>query len=300
MKKLIALTVLMGISFSMFSQEGSLVDLNLRKDTLNLKINELKSKLGPLEKELKQTKSKIEILKGWQIGAFGTFGFNQSTFNNWIKGRNPNATSSSISAALGGFANKKTGRSFWRNAGNVNLGWLKLDIDTEEGEDSGFEKTADVLKLTSLYGRNFTKKLALSAQGEYNTAILSNLNNPGVLDLGFGFTWTPEDNLVLVLNPLNYHWVFGDSPEFENSLGMKITIDYRRKFLDKFTWRTNLTGFQPYQKQDPSLREYTWINGLSFTAWKGIGVGIEYAIRNADVEFDGMQRYFVLGLSYSL
>lgn len=280
------------------AQDKEVIEINKRIDTLNFKIDELKKKLNPLEKELKTAKGNLEILKGWQTGFVGTFGFNQSSFNNWIKGKNPNATSTAISTVLNGFANKKTKNSFWRNAGNLNLGWLKLDLDTEEGADTGFEKTADILKITSLYGRNITKKMALSAQGEYNTAILTNVNNPGVLDLGLGLTWTPQNNLVVVLNPLNYHWVFGDNPEFDNTIGLKMTVDYRLKFLDRFTWRTNITTFQPYEKQEPSLREYTWINGLSFNAWKGIGVGVEYAIRKAEVEFDGTQSYFVIGLSY--
>lgn len=300
MKGLLTLAWIFIIMNSCFAQDEEVIKINKRIDTLNIRINDLKNQLKPFEKELKSAKANLDILNGWQSGFFGTFGFNKSSFNNWIKGKNPNARSTSISTVLNGFANKKTNNSFWRNAGNINLGWLKLDLDTEEGAESGFDKTADILKLTSLYGRNITKKIALSAQGEYNTAILSNLNNPGILDLGLGFTWTPYNNLVVVVNPLNYHWVFGDNPDFDNTIGLKMTVDYRQKFLDRFTWRTNLTGFQPYIKQVPSLREYTWINGLSFDAWKGIGVGVEYAIRNAEVEYSGMQSYFVLGLSYAI
>jgi hypothetical protein len=287
-------------SSSAWSQKGELVNYKSKRDSINAEISKLKKKLKPLEKESNTLKSKIEILQGWNTGTFGTIGFNQAAFNNWVKGRNPNATSTTIRGAFNGFANKKTEKSFWRNAGILNLGWQRLDIDTEEGDDPSFEKTTDILKITSLYGRNITKKIAFSAQGEYNTAILTNINNPGILDLGTGITWNPRNNLVVTLHPLNYHWVFGDSPEFENALGSKVTVDYVQKFPYGITWRSNLTGFVPYNKQDPSLREYNWVNGLSFSAWKAIGVGMEYAVRNAGVEFDGVQSYFVLGLSYNL
>ncbi len=295
---LIIITLLL-FALPVFAQE-EIDNLKAEKEELSAQISAMQGELDPLQARVKEINNRLTILSGWNTGTFGTLGFNQSTFNNWIKGANPNSTSSTIAASLNGFANKKSESSFWRNSGIVNLGWQKLDIDTEEGEDAGYEKIADVLRITSLYGRNLTPKLALSALGEYNTAILSNFNNPGILDLGAGFTWLPVENMVVVIHPLNYHWVFGDNPNFESALGAKVVADYVRTFPGGVTWRTNLTGFLPYQSYDPSLTEYTWTNGISFSAWKGIGVGIEYAIRNAEVEFDGTQSYFVLGLSYAL
>jgi len=296
---LILIFLFLGVNPSL-AQQKNLVEFKSKKDSIDAEISQLKKKLKPLEKESKKLKTRIEILEGWNTGTFGTIGFNQSAFNNWVKGRNPNATSTTIRGTFNGFANKKTEKSFWRNAGILNLGWQRLDIDSEEGEDPSFEKTTDILKITSLYGRNITKKVAFSAQGEYNTAILTNLNNPGILDLGTGITWNPKSNLVITLHPINYHWVFGENPDFENALGSKVTVDYVLKLPYGITWRSNLTGFIPYREQEPSLREFTWVNGLSFSAWKAIGVGIEYALRNADVEFDGIQSYFVLGLSYNI
>lgn len=287
------------LALPVFSQE-EMNNLKSEKEELSAQIAALQGQLDPLQARVNEIDDRLTILSGWNTGTFGTLGFNQSSFNNWIKGANPNSTSSTIAASLNGFANKKSEKSFWRNSGIVNLGWQKLDINTEEGEDEGFQKIADVLRITSLYGRNLTPKLALSALGEYNTAILSNFNNPGILDIGAGFTWLPIENMVVVVHPLNYHWVLGDNPAFESALGAKVVADYVRTFPGGVTWRTNLTGFLPYQSFDPSLSEYTWTNGISFSAWKGIGVGLEYAIRNAEVEFDGTQTYLVLGLSYAL
>jgi hypothetical protein len=35
-----------------------------------------------------------------------------------------------------------------------------------------------------------------------------NLNDPGYLDLGAGVTWTPIKDLIVVIHPLNYHFIF--------------------------------------------------------------------------------------------
>ena len=278
--------------------------LKAEKEQLNGQISELQGQINPLQSRIDAINSELEILGGWKTGTFGTLGFNLSSFNSWIKGANPNSTSSTILAAFNGFANKKSKSSFWRNSANINLGWQKLDIDTNEGEDASYEKIADVLKITSLYGKNLSPKVALSGLGEYNTALLENFNNPGILDIGVGVTLLPVDNLVVVIHPANMHWVFGDAAEFDSGLGTKIMADYNKTFSNGITWRSNFTSFLAYSSKDPSLSEYTWTNGISFSAWKGIGVGIEYAIRNAPVETFGLdsdnQSYFILGLSYAL
>jgi len=278
--------------------------LSSEKDELSAQIAELKGQLAPLQSRVDAINKELQILGGWQTGTFGTLGFNLSSFNNWIKGANPNSTSSTILAAFNGFANRKNESWFWRNSGTINLGWQKLDIDTEGGEDADYEKVADVLRITSLYGRNISPKLAVSALGEYNTALLENFNNPGILDIGAGVTWLPIENMVVVIHPLNMHWVFGDLDQFESGLGAKVVADYSKTFDGGITWRTNLTSFLPYSSTEPTLREYTWTNSIAFNAWKGIGVGIEYAIRNAPVETFGLesdnQSYFILGLSYAL
>lgn len=301
MKNLLLLLMVF-ITFGLQAQDVEA--LKAEKAELKAQIAELNGQVGPLQSQVDAIDGQLEILGGWKTGTFGTLGFNLSKFNSWIKGANPNSTSSTILAAFNGFANKKSESSFWRNSANINLGWQKLDINTDEGEDAEYEKIADVLKITSLYGRNISPKIALSALGEYNTALLENFNNPGILDMGVGFTFLPVENLVVVVHPVNYHWVFGDLDQFENALGAKIVADYVKTFEGGITWRSNLTTFQSYSSKDPSLSEYTWTNGISFSAWKGIGVGIEYAIRNAPVETFGLdsdnQSYFILGLSYAL
>ncbi len=261
---------------------------------------EKEAAVSTLQGEIAGIQAQIDALPGWDVGSFGTLGFNLSSFNNWQKGANPNAESSSIRAALNAFANFDNPKHFWRNSGGINLGWLKLDTDVDDNDDASFEQVADVFKLTTLYGRKLSEQLALSTMGEYNTSILSNANDPGILDLGAGLTWTPEPNLVVVAHPLNYHWVFGDDPSFNDALGAKLMVDYTKEVVPGLTWKSNLTTFLPYSSDEPSLSEYTWTNSVGFNLWKGIGVGLEFGLRKAEVESPDSQNYWVIGLSYAL
>lgn len=65
-----------------------------------------------------------------------------------------------------------------------------------------------------LYGRNLSEKWAASALMEYRTTIIDNFNDPGYLDVGIGVTWTPIDNLIVVIHPLNYNFVFAKNDAF--------------------------------------------------------------------------------------
>jgi hypothetical protein len=228
------------------------------------------------EKEMKALKSEISLLKtkidsfpGWELGTYGTLGYNLSHFNNWQKGANPNAISAAIRASVNAFANYRDSKTFWRNAVSTNLGWLKLDTDRDDSESATFEQVADVLHLSSLFGYTVVDNLAVSTLAEFNTSVLSDFNNPGILDFGVGSTWKPVKNLVIVMHPLNYHWVFGDNPEFTDALGAKIVVDYTSQIVSGLGWKTNLTTFISYKATDPSLTEWTWANSLSLNVWKG-------------------------------
>jgi uncharacterized coiled-coil protein SlyX len=277
-------------------------ELQTQKAEKEGQIAELQGQMDVLQGELGGIQGQIDAFPGWETGTFGTLGFNLSRFSNWAKGAQPNSTSSTIGGSFSGFANYDDPKFFWRNSGNINLAWQKLTLDRDDPaeEDSDYESVADVFKVTSLYGHKISESFAISVLGEYNTSIINNFNNPGILDIGVGATWTPVKNLVVVIHPLNYHWVFGDNPDFDSALGAKVVADYVAELTPGLTWRSNLSMFFPYKSTEPSLSEYTWTNGLSFKVLGGIGVGLEYAIRKADVESPDSQNYFIMGLTYTL
>lgn len=117
---------------------------------------------------------------------------------------------------------------------------------------------------------------------EYRTTIIKNFNDPGYLDLGVGITWTPIENLVVVVHPLNYNFVFADNDAiFESSLGAKVVANYNRSF-GGLKFNSNLSAFMSYEDSD--LSNWTWINSLSYTVWKGIGLGFELGLRDSKQE----------------
>ena len=93
---------------------------------------------------------------------------------------------------------------------NINLGWVKIDDKDIDTDDDSFRSATDVFNITSLYGQKLSDKFAISTLGEYRTTIIDNFNDPGYLDVGVGATWTPIADLVVVIHPLNYNFVFSN------------------------------------------------------------------------------------------
>jgi len=305
MKKLSILFLLVFISFSANAQTAE----DLKKEQAPKK-----AKIAKLSGEVKALQAKIDALPGWRKGAFGTIGGSISGFNNWYSRSAPNASAGNIGITVNGFANLIEDEFFWRNSGAINVGWVKID-DKDDATDSGdFETATDVFTLSSLYGKRLNKKWAVSGLAEYRTTIIDNFNDPGYLDLGAGITWTPTNNLVVVMHPGNYNFVFssGDTV-FESSLGAKIVADYTKKY-GKLSVKSNLSIFQSYKTAD--LSNWTWTNSFGYTLWKGIGVGFELGLRNNKQEAlnnalitdtsagfssvdNKIQSYWLFGLSYA-
>ncbi len=285
-------------------------------------LEELKAAQGPkkdsiaaIQGRVDAIQAKIDALPGWKKGAFGTIGGSISSFKNWYAQGTPNNNSGNIGFTVNAFANLNKEKFFWRNSANVNLSWVKLDDKDDPTDSDSFKEATDVFNITSLYGHKLSEKFALSGLGEYRTTLLSNFNDPGYLDLGVGVTWTPIKDLVVVIHPGNYNFVFSkEDTVFESSLGAKILVDYTRQ-IKAVSFKTNLSMFQSYESSN--LSNWTWTNSFGYTLWKMIGVGFEFGLRNNkqealnyalaqtpptatsfdDVDND-LQSYWMFGLNY--
>ncbi len=308
MKKIVLSLSLLLASFSLFAQT---------EDQLKKELGEKKASISALEKEAAAIQSKIDNLPGWKIGAFGTIGGNISGFSDWFTQNAPNNSTGQINFTVNGYANLLREKDFWRNSGTLNLGWVKFDDEDDPTDSDDFEASTDVFNISSLYGYKVNKTLAVSALGEYRTTFLENFNDPGYLDVGIGGTWTPVKELVVVVHPLNYNFVFSDGDsEFESSLGAKVVADYTRK-IGPVSFKSNFSGFLSYE--DTDLSNWQWTNGLAYTLWKKIGVGFDaslrgnkqeafnFALANGDLPEDAdisdtdnqIQVFWNVGLSYS-
>jgi len=305
MRKLILIVVLVFGITSMNSQ--TLEELKAAQAPKKDSIVALKAKVDAIQ-------SKIDALPGWKKGAFGTIGANLSGFDNWYSKGKPNSSTGNIGFTVNAFANLNQEKYFWRNSMNVNLSWVKFDDKDDPTDTKDFQEATDIFSITSLYGVKLNDKFAISTLGEYRTTVLSNFNDPGYLDLGLGATWTPIADLVVVLHPLNYNFVFSNNDSsFESSLGAKIVADYSKK-IGAISFKTNFSTFQSYKSSEYS--NWTWTNSFGYTLWKAIGVGFDVGLRKNKQEalnyalandtgatFDSidneLQTYWTFGLNYS-
>lgn len=313
----------MNINKKLFLSAGLLLAVTFgfsqTKEELQAEKAELQAEANKFQSEADAIQKQIDALPGWRIGAFGTIGGSLSEFNEWYGQGTPNNSSGNIGITFNAFANKIEDKYFWRNSLTTNLAWVKLDDKDNPSDSDDFESTTDVFNISSLYGRNITKTLAVSGLAEYRTTLLDNFNDPGYLDLGVGLTWTPIENLIVVAHPINYNFVFADDDTvFESSLGAKIVADYTRQ-IGAINFKTNFSTFQSYKSNDFS--NWTWTNSFSYTLWKMIGVGFDFGLRSNKQEalnyiqtlpvadggdptetFDSvdnkLQSYYTVGLSY--
>lgn len=311
MKKLVFLFVMLfGISIYAQTEEELKAEMAPKKDSI-----------AALQAKVDAIQAQIDALPGWKVGAFGTIGANLSGFNNWYSREAYNSSAGNIGITTNAFANLLEEKFFWRNSANINLSWVKLDDKEIDTDEDGFKSATDVFNLTSLYGRKLSDKWAVSGLAEYRTTIIDNFNDPGYLDVGVGATWTPVSDLVVVIHPLNYNWVFSknDNDIFTSSTGAKIVADYTKQ-LGAVNFKSNLSMFQSYKSSD--LSNWTWINSFGYTLWKNIGLGFEFGLRGNKQEalnhfvnefeagniateptFDNIdnkvQSYWLFGLNYS-
>jgi len=275
-----------------------------------------KDSIAAIQGRADALQAQIDGLPGWRTGAFGTIGGSLSNFSNWYAQGVPNNSSGNIGVTANVFANLQQEKFFWRNSLTANFAWVKLDDKDIDTDEEGFTGTTDVFNISSLYGRKLNEKWAVSGLMEYRTTVLNNFNDPGYLDLGVGATWTPVQNLVVVIHPLNYNFVFADNDAvFQSSLGAKIVADYTRQ-IGAVGFKSNLSMFQSYESGD--LSNWQWTNTFTYTLWKMIGVGFDFGLRNNAQEalnyelttlgntgatFDNidndLQSFWNIGLSYA-
>jgi len=306
MKKFIlALSLIIGFSSLNAQTKDELKALQKEK---NDSISVLKGKADAIQAE-------IDALPGWRLKATGTIGGSISGFNNWYSKETPNSSVGNFGINLNAYADLMEDKFFWKNATNINIGWIKFDDKDDDTDSEDYEVSTDVFSLSSLYGYKISKTFAVSALMEYRSTLVNNFNDPGFLDLGVGGTWTPISNLVVVIHPANYNFVFssGDA-QYDSTFGAKVVADYTKSF-GGVNLKSNLSVFMSYEGSNYS--NYTWTNSFSYTFWKSVGVGFDFGLRknkqealnyaldtDPDASFDSidndLQSYWLLGLNITL
>jgi hypothetical protein len=295
---------------------GPLVILAQSKEELQAEKKVKEDSISAIQGRADAIQAQIDALPGWKIGALGTIGVDLSAFNNWYAQGIPNNSAGNIGFTVNSYANLLQEKFFWRNSANLNLKWVKLDDKDNPLDNPDFRATTDVFNISTLYGRKLSEKFAVSGLMEYRTTLINNFNDPGYLDVGVGGTWTPITDLVVVIHPANYNFVFSsDDTIFESSFGAKIVADYI-KSIGAVKFKTNLSAFMSYKSSN--LSNWTWTNSFAYTIWNGIGLGFDFGLRdnkqealnyeintlgNTGATFDNidnkLQTYWTVGLSYA-
>lgn len=306
MKKIL-FALLLVIGFSSLSAQT-------REELETLK-KEKTDSISDLQKKADDIQAQLDALPGWRFKVSGTIGGSLSGFSNWYSKESPNSAAGNFGFNVNAYANLVEDKYFWKNATNINIGWVKYDDKDDPNDNDDYEVATDVFSLTSLYGHNISKTIALSALGEYRSTLVNNFNDPGFLDLGIGGTWTPVEELIVVVHPANYNIVFskGDS-QYKSTFGSKIVADYTRSF-GGLNVKSNLSIYMSYKGSNYS--NFTWTNSFSYTFWKMLGVGFDFGLRknkqeafNYELDFDQdatldsidneLQSYWLLGLNITL
>ena len=305
-KLLLSLLTLCVLASSLHAQ--TLEELKTQKTEKETQLKDLEAQVAAVKGDIAGIETQMLPFPRWETGAFGIIGANLNGFGDWLARDQPNTSSVGITFSTNAFANYLAPKYFWRNGGNLNVGYGELKEKDRDGNIVGETdlKSPDVINLSSLFGYKLSEKIAISTLAEYRSTFLENFNNPGYLDLGVGATWTPAPNLIVVIHPLNYNFVFADEgSSFDSSLGAKIVADYTREVAPGVNWKSNLSYFLSYK--DGDLSNWTWVNGVAFQAFKKVGVGFELGLRNnkqeaiaKEISDNPLQTYYVLGLTYSL
>jgi hypothetical protein len=285
------------------------------KDELEALKTEKQDSIDALQSKVDALQAEIDALPGWRLRATGTIGGSVSGFNNWYAKDKPNASVGNFGINVFLFADLIEEKFFWKNAMNVNIGWVKFDDEDDDTDSDDYEVANDIFNLSSLYGRKLSDKFAISGLMEYRSTLVNNFNNPGFLDLGVGGTWTPLSELVVVIHPANYNFVFSDGDsQYDSSFGAKVVADYTKKF-GGLNVKSNLSIFFSYEGSEFS--NYTWTNSFSYSIWKSVGIGFDFGLRknhqealnfalidDPDATFDtvdnDLQSFWLLGLNINL
>ena len=326
--QLLLITMLLCVGYAQ-AQEMTMESLKAKK-------SEKMGAAGALIAEADALQAQIDKFPGWSTKLVGNLGGNFSGFSDWFISENPNSTTQSFSLDVFGTARFNDDKQFLYNDLILAVGRLSTDNDTDVEDDQITSTVPNKLNLSSLYGYKIFKDIAASGNVTYNTALIGNafqldslgeasldadgnklisengvINNPGDLDVGVGFTWTPSSipSFYLMVHPLNYHWKFGDNPKFTSTTGAKLKAGYAKEIIKGVSWISTLEGFYAYGGGGliegtatalPSADWYEWTNTFAFSVWKGIGVGLTHGIRKANSEFNGNQTRYSVGLAYTL
>ncbi|OFX32099.1 MAG: hypothetical protein A2W89_12305 [Bacteroidetes bacterium GWE2_42_39] len=187
----------------------------------------------PDEKLVKVAK-RYNVITPWNLGGNSTFGFTQTSLNNWKKGGN---SSLSLLAVLKGFANYSNEKLKWENSAELRNGWMRIN---EEDEETKLQKNDDKLELISRLGISAFKKWYYSGEVDFETQFFNGYNYPDTDNpisafmapaktlIKIGLDYKPNKDFSLFLSPLTSKTVFVRDTALIDQTKFGVSADKRR------------------------------------------------------------------------
>jgi len=317
------------------------------------------AQLAALQAEVDDLTGQIEKYPGWKIGGAGVIGLNFLSNNDWFAIANSNSSNNTLGIGFSAFARNDQEKYFWNNLLNINVTRVAAFADKNDDATRSVALT-NGLDLSSLFGYKIAPKWAVSAEGKWTSTVLEfdpgtdiasplddefnfALNAPGQITVSAGITWLPLDGLTVIIHPLGYQ--LNLPGELTSVAGAKVGATYAAEIYKGISWTSNFSAFIPYggagdneipfknaagndvsQIVDYSTGDLTtwdWLNGFSFSVWKGIGVSFNLGLRgnksvadigrftqnafsttpqpvgDVDVSDSPLQSYWTLGFGYT-
>ena len=208
----------------------------------------------------------------WTIEGQGQLNFSQAAFYNWAPG---GQNTISLAAIADLAANYAEAGNTWENALQIAFGQTKTGPD--------WQKSEDVLELTSKYGHGLSEFWQASALLEFKTQFANGYNYPNdsvvvskafapaSASLSVGFDYKPTESFSLYLSPLGAKFTYvGDTitvdqqaygipagQKLRAELGATIKAAFKKEIWENVTVNTELLLFSNYL-ENPQNVDIDW------------------------------------------
>lgn len=214
------------------------------------------------------TQVAADSVEYWKEGVTFNINLQQVGLTNWAAG---GESSVAIGAQIEGFVNYEKDEVVWENRARVGYGIIR------NGDASNrFEKTDDVVILSSKYSQKFSEKILLTSainfqtqmdegfrvQDDQSRVLISNFMSPGYFQASLGLTYREGKVFSSTLSPFTGRFTFVLSDSLSNAgafgvdpgemirseAGISLTGGIQKDLMENVKLQTNFNLFSNYEK----------------------------------------------------
>ncbi len=216
--------------------------------------------------------AKPDSLIFWKQGVKMNINLQQVGLTNWAAG---GESSFAVGAVVEGHINYEKGEVVWENLAKIGYGVIR-----NGGGGNRFEKTDDLLDLSSKYSQKFSEKVLMSTAINFKTqmdegvrienagtdtenrVLISDFMSPGYLQASLGLSYRDSKTFTTTIAPftgrftfvlneeLSEAGAFGIDPgdKIRSEAGISWTGGYKKDVWENVKFQTNFNLFSNYEK----------------------------------------------------